>query len=171
MKRIIVTAITILVCFLLQTSVFDLFKLADTVPNVLLILVSSIAVMRGQKAGMLTGFFSGLLLDIFYGSWLGGFAFIYMIFGFIDGFFNRIYYSDDNFLPLIIIGVNDLVYGIIMFIVYGLLQNHMDFFYYIRSIILPEMVYTVAVGLVLYQILLRVEDWLERDNKGSADFV
>ena len=59
------TAITILVCFLLQTSVFDLFRLADTVPNVLLILVSSVSVMRGQKEGMLTGFFSGLLLDMF----------------------------------------------------------------------------------------------------------
>ena len=70
MRRIIVTAITILVCFLLQTSVFDLFRLADTVPNVLLILVSSVSVMRGQKEGMLTGFFSGLLLDMFYGSWL-----------------------------------------------------------------------------------------------------
>lgn len=114
MRRIVVTAITILVCFLLQTSVFDLFKLADTVPNVLLILVSSVSVMRGQKEGMLTGFFGGLLLDIFYGSWLGGFAFIYMLFGFVDGLFNQIYYSDDNFLPIIMIGVNDLVYGIIM---------------------------------------------------------
>ena len=103
MRRIVVTAITILVCFLLQTSVFDLFKLADTVPNVLLILVSSVSVMRGQKEGMLTGFFGGLLLDIFYGSWLGGFAFIYMLFGFVDGLFNQIYYSDDNFLTIIMI--------------------------------------------------------------------
>ena len=160
MRRIVVTAITILVCFLLQTSVFDLFKLADTVPNVLLILVASVSVMRGQKEGMLTGFFSGLLLDIFYGSWLGGFAFLYMFFGFVDGLFNQIYYSDDNFLPVIMIGVNDLVYGIFMRILF-----------YIRSIILPEMVYTIAVGLILYQILLRINDWLEKKNKGSADFV
>lgn len=171
MRRIIVTAITILVCFLLQTSIFDLFKLADTVPNVLLILVSSVSVMRGQKEGMLTGFFSGLLLDIFYGSWLGGFAFLYMFFGFVDGLFNQIYYSDDNFLPIIMIGANDLIYGIFMYIVYGLLQNHMHILFYIRSIILPEMVYTIAVGLLLYQILLRVNDWLEKKNKGSADFV
>lgn len=171
MRRIVVTAISILVCFLLQTSVFDLFKLADTVPNVLLILVSSVAVMRGQKEGMLTGFFSGLLLDMFYGSWLGGFAFLYMIFGFVDGLFNQIYYSDDNFLPILMIGVNDLLYGLIMFIVYGLLQNHMHVWFYIKSIILPEMVYTIAVGLILYQVLLRINDWLEKKNKGSADFV
>ena len=69
------------------------------------------------------------------------------------------------------IGVNDLVYGIIMYIAYGLLQNHMHILFYIRSIILPEMVYTVAVGIILYQILLRINDWLEKKNKGSADFV
>ena len=171
MRRIIVTAITILVCFLLQTSVFDLFRLADTVPNVLLILVSSVSVMRGQKEGMLTGFFSGLLLDMFYGSWLGGFAFLKMIFGFVDGLFDQIYYSDDNFLPIIMIGAGDLIYGICMYIVYGLLQNHMHILFYIRTIILPEMVYTVAVGLILHQILLRINDWLEKNNKGSADFV
>ena len=33
------------------------------------------------------------------------------------------------------------------------------------------MVYTVAVGIILYQILLRINDWLEKKNKGSADFV
>ena len=114
MRRTVVTALTVAACFLLQTSVFKFFKMANIAPNLLIILVSSIAVMRGQKEGMLVGFFSGLLLDIFYGSLLGGFAFIYMLFGFVDGFFNRIYYSDDTFLPVIMIGVNDLVYGLIM---------------------------------------------------------
>lgn len=171
MRRIIVTAITVVLCFILQTSVFELFKLANITPNILLILVSSIAVMRGQKEGMIVGFFSGLLLDIFYGSLLGGFAFLYMLFGFVDGFFNKVYYSDDNFLPLIMIGVNDLIYGIIMYLFCGLLQNHLHVFYYVKSIILPEMVYTVAVGLLLYQVLLRLNDWIEKNKKGSADIV
>lgn len=171
MRRTIVTALTVFVCFLLQTSVFKFFKLANIAPNLLIILVSSVAVMRGQKEGMLVGFFSGLLLDIFYGSLLGGFAFIYMMFGFIDGFFHKIYYSDDSFLPVIMIGVNDLVYGFIMYILCGLLNNHLKIFYYIKSIILPEIVYTVAVGLVMYQILLRINDWLDKNEKGSADFV
>lgn len=96
---------------------------------------------------------------------------MYMIFGFVGGLFNQIYYSDDNFLPIIMIGAGDLIYGICMYIVYGLLQNHMHILFYIRTIILPEMVYTVAVGLILHQILLRINDWLEKNNKGSADFV
>ena len=114
MKRGIVTAVLVFICFILQTSVFELIKLA-------------------------------------------GFAFLYMVFGFVDGFFNRIYYSDDNILPLVLIGVNDLIYGFIMYILCGLLQNHLQIIYYLKNIILPEMVYTVAVGLVCYQILLRIK--------------
>lgn len=165
------TAFSILACFLLQTSVFDLFRLANTVPNVLLILVCSVAVMRGQKEGMLVGFFCGLLLDIFYGAWVGGFAFLYMICGFVNGWFHNLYYSDDNFLPLVLIGVSDLVYGLLMYLIYGLLRNHTDFVFYMRTIILPEIVYTIAVALVLHRILLRVDDWLEMTKKGSADIV
>ena len=92
MKRGIVTAVLGFICFILQTSVFELIKLAGITPNILLILISSVAVMRGQKPGMIVGFFCGLLMDIFYGSTIGGFAFLYMVFGFVDGFFNRIYY-------------------------------------------------------------------------------
>lgn len=171
MRRVIFTGLITILFFVLQTSVFELFKLANIVPNVIIILVSSVAVMRGQKAGMLTGFFAGLLMDLFFGSYLGGLAFLYMLFGFVDGFFNRIYYSDDNFLPLILIGANDLVYGLIMFVVRGLLRNHLHFFYYLTSIILPELVYTVAVGLVLYQVLLRLNGLMERYEEGSADIV
>ncbi len=129
--------------------------------------------MRGQKPGMIVGFFCGLLMDIFYGSTIGGFAFLYMVFGFVDGFFNRIYYSlMIIFFLLVLIGVNDLIYGFIMYILCGLLQNHLQIIYYLKNILLlPEMVYTVAVGLVCYQILLRINDWLEKNEKRGADFV
>ena len=59
MKRGIVTAVLVFICFILQTSVFELIKLAGITPNILLILISSVAVMRGQKPGMIVGFFSG----------------------------------------------------------------------------------------------------------------
>ena len=65
MRRIIVGGIGIILCFVCQTALFGMLKLADIAPNIMLILVASVAVMRGQKEGMLIGCFSGLLLDIF----------------------------------------------------------------------------------------------------------
>lgn len=171
MRRVLVTTVLVLTCFLLQTSVFDMVRLAGITPNILIVLTCSTAVMRGQKAGMLTGFFSGLLLDIFFGKYLGAYAFLFMIFGFVDGFFHRMYYSDDNVLPLILIGSNDLIYGLLMYVAAGLLHRHLHFLYYLRAVILPELVYTVAVAIILYRLLLRINDRLSRTEQGSADFV
>lgn len=50
-KRILFYVISVLVCFLLQTSVFEFLKLADVMPNILLILTVTIAFIRGKKAG------------------------------------------------------------------------------------------------------------------------
>lgn len=126
MKRGIVTAVLVFICFILQTSVFELIKLAGITPNILLILISSVAVMRGTETRndcwLLQWSADGYFLR-FDNRW---FAFLYMVFGFVDGFFNRIYYSDDNILPLVLIGVNDLIYGFIMYILCGLLQNHLQ---------------------------------------------
>ena len=171
MKRFIFGIIGIIACFVCQTALFGLFKLADTAPNIMLIFVASIAVMRGQKEGMTIGFFSGLLLDIYYSSYLGIFAFVFMIFGFVDGFFHRIYYAEDTFLPLVLIAVNDVIYGFLMYLGYGLLKNHLHILFYLKNIILPEIVYTVAVAVIFYRIFLRVNNWLESYEKGSVDFV
>lgn len=67
-KRILFYVISVLVCFLLQTSVFEFLKLADVMPNILLILTVTIAFIRGKKAGIVVGFVCGLLIDIFSGS-------------------------------------------------------------------------------------------------------
>ncbi len=39
MKRGIVTAVLVFICFILQTSVFELIKLAGIAPNILLIFI------------------------------------------------------------------------------------------------------------------------------------
>ena len=171
MKRGLINALTILVCFLLQTSVFEHIRLAGVRPNILIILVVSTAVIRGQNEGMLVGFFSGLLMDMFFGTVIGIFAFMYMFTGFVCGYFNRIYYEEDLVLPLILIGASDLLFGFLMFIKQGLLHNHRQFFFFFRTIILPEIVYTVAIGIILYRIILRTELWMDRREDINADIV
>ena len=60
--------VIITVCFLLQTTLFQTLSLASISPNLLIVVTSAFGFMRGRKEGMWTGFFCGLLLDIFFGS-------------------------------------------------------------------------------------------------------
>ena len=71
MKRKIITFIIIVICFLLECTIFHRLSFASIKPNLLIIVTSSFGFMRGKKEGMAVGFVSGLLVDIFWGSALG----------------------------------------------------------------------------------------------------
>ena len=98
LRKVIVTLFVVL-CFILQCSVFNSLALGGIIPNLMIILTSSFGFMRGEKEGLLIGFFSGLLCDIFFGSFLGFYAMIMMYIGFINGKFCRIFYPYHEELP------------------------------------------------------------------------
>lgn len=168
MIRIIVYACIVIMSFTLQTSVFHFFSLANITPNFMLITVMAAGLMRGRKAGIAVGFFSGLLIDIFFGEFLGIYAFIYMMFGFVNGFFNHMFYAEEAVFPLAMVAVNDLIYGIVIYFFFYLMRSKWNFFSYFKTVILPELVYTLLASLVFYFILLWVDSKLTILEKRSA---
>ena len=165
--RVIIYAISIVVSFLLQTSVFEFLKLADTVPNVMLTLVVCIALMRGRKEGLLVGFFCGLLIDLMYGDALGWYALLYTGIGYVNGYFNHMYYQDEVFLPLAVLAGNAFLYDVLVYIFFFLLRGRMGFFYFLIHIIIPDAIYTAIFAVATYYIMLHIMDRLEAfEQKG-----
>lgn len=133
-------------------------------PNLLIILVVSNAYMRGKMTGMSVGFFSGLLLDILFGNVIGLYAMLLLIIGYIAGFANRIYSRDDFTLPLIFIAIANFVYQFLYYIFEFLLRGKLDFLFYFRTLILPEVIYTVAAAIFLYKLLQLINHALDRNE-------
>lgn len=158
----------ILVCFLLQCTVFQRLSLGGIVPNLLLVITSSFGFMNGRKEGIFVGFVCGLLIDIFYGGLLGCYALIYMLVGYGNGFFHRIFYPEDVKLPIIFIAVSDLAYGMIVYVFLFLLRTRVHFFFYLKSIIFPELVYTVVATVLFYRMILLINNRLVESEKRSA---
>ena len=71
MKRFLFSVLLIIGSFVLQTTLFQALSFGGIVPNLMIVLTASYGFMRGNKAGLLTGFFSGLLCDIFFGPVIG----------------------------------------------------------------------------------------------------
>lgn len=168
LKRIAVYAIMVIGCYLLETTVFPHLALASVIPNTLIIVTSSIGFMRGKKEGLLIGFFCGLMKDILGGGLIGFYAFIYMMIGFGNGFFKRVFYDEDIKLPIALIMASEFLYSIAVYVFLFMLKSDFKFGYYFGHIIMPELVYTILVTLVLYQILLHINRSLEEEEKRSA---
>ena len=106
----------ILLFLLLQCSFFVHLSLADVVPNLLIILTASIAIINGSLEGCLVGFCCGLLLDLMFGTCIGMYAFGYMLCGYLTGIGNRLFYKEDLTFPVLMIAAADLFYGFYMYV-------------------------------------------------------
>ena len=168
MRRKIVIAITIIVCFLLQSTLFQTLSIASIAPNLLIVVTAAFGFMRGKKEGMFVGFFCGLIMDIFFGSVLGFYALVYMYIGFMNGIFKKIFYPEDIKLPVFLIASSDLAVNLITYFVQFLFRGRFELGYYVMHIIIPELVYTLILGVIIYFILLKVNQRLEVIEKRSV---
>lgn len=164
-RRIVIIFILILACFLIQTTLLDYIALGSIIPNLLIVVTSSIGFIRGKKEGLVVGFVCGLLIDTYYSNVLGYQAFVYALIGYCNGFFRSIFYDEDIKLPLILIGGSEFIYGLIIYLFSFLLRSRFGFSYYFLNIIIPELIYTLLVTIVLYQVVLHINHRLEEYEK------
>lgn len=168
MLRKLFMGICLIVSFLLQVTLFQDFSLASTKPNLILILVFAFGFMSGKKAGIWTGFFGGLLLDIYYGDSIGFHAMLYMYIGYLNGVFYKLFYDEDITLPLLLIFASNLLYGFGVYVIRFLLRGRLDFGYYFQHVIIAETIYTVIIAILVYRPLLKMNRILEKIEKRSA---
>ena len=168
MKRKFLIGVLILVCFLLQCTVFHALSFGGIIPNLLIILTSSYGFMGGRRSGLVTGLLSGFLLDIFFGEVIGFYALIYMYIGYINGCFCKIFFPEDIKLPLCLIAASDFAYNILCYSLLFLLRGRFQIGYYFMNIILPEMIYTLGISLILYPFILKIDQKLTEHEKRSA---
>lgn len=168
MKRKVITFFIILISFLLQSTLFVKLKFGAVSPNLMLIVTSSFGFMRGRKSGIAVGAISGLLVDIFWGQLLGFHTLLYTVIGYLNGSFERLFYDEDVKLPIVLISASEFLYGICIYVFVYMLQGDFAFGTYLFSIIIPELVYTILVTLILYQVILHINRKLESEEQRSA---
>lgn len=168
MKRKVITFFIILISFLLQSTLFVKLKFGAVSPNLMLVVTSSFGFMRGRKSGIAVGAISGLLVDIFWGQLLGFHTLLYTVIGYLNGSFERLFYDEDVKLPIVLISESEFLYGICIYVFVYMLQGDFAFGTYLFSIIIPELVYTILVTLILYQVILHINRKLESEEQRSA---
>ena len=173
MKSKIVIGIMVVVCFVLQSTVFKAISFGNISPNLLIVLTAAFGFMRGRKSGLWVGFFSGVLVDVYFGEVLGFYALLYMYIGYGNGIFQSIFLKEDVKLPIALIMGSDLIYCMLNYFLLFLLRSRFHFSYYLLHVIIPEIVYTIVVTIALYPLILFINNKLEdkEDKRSEKGFV
>lgn len=171
MKKGLIIVGFILLFFFLQIGFFTNIAINQIKPNFLVIAITLIAFLRGEYYGLTFGAPLGLLLDIYFGPFIGLNFFLYSCIGLLAG---KTYYvfSKENFMfPLLVIGLADISYNGILYIIGFLFRGNLNFFHFLVHIILPDMIYTVLLAAIIYrpfvwlnQLLLNWESKYEEND-------
>lgn len=168
MLRKFIEIIFVILCFIIQTSLFPYLDIAGVTPNLLVVLVASIGFMRGKNEGIFIGFISGLLIDLFFSNVIGFYALIYSVIGFLNGFFTKEFMPEDIKLPVVLIVGSDFVLNLFVYFITFMFRGDFNFYFYLVKIIVPEIVYTLLISIFLYLLILKVNKKLEEHEKRSA---
>ena len=158
MKKIIIAVLTVWLAFILQSCVFSRINIGGYIPNILIIVTAAYGFMEGDLAGLLVGFGCGMLMDVFYASFKGFYALIYMYLGYLNGKFCNVFYPEDVKLPLLLIISTDALYGLSCYVFLFPLRGRFNFGFYFGHVIFPEVVMTVLMTLIVYPIILMIHN-------------
>ena len=173
MKRKVAEIILILLFYLIQVTFGNAIGIGGITPNLLIILPVLFGFFKGRNEGMLVGFLSGVMYDLFFSSLFGFSALVFVYIGYFSGIFYKEYEKVEVLIPLAMIMASDFVFEFLSYIGNFLLHNRLNVDFFLRRFIMPEVVYTLVVALVLYYPLMKFDSILDiqwkKRKKGILD--
>jgi rod shape-determining protein MreD len=158
-------AILLFFVAIVQVSLLSSVDVAGGMPNLLLVTIVAVALLRGSVFGATGGFFAGLLLDTANLGTLGLTSLVLTIGGYWIGRYGETTGRDRTHAPFVSVAVVTVLYAVGVLALHFLLGDPVSG----RRILLESLVPTIAFNLILtapvYWIvtkLLPPLDWRER---------
>ncbi len=145
--------ILISLSFVLQTTFFKAIAVGGVSPNLFIVVIISVSLLKGRLHASIVGVIIGMLCDSLYGSSFGFYSIIYMNVGFFNGYLYNHYYKDNIVLPLTLIALSSFIVNYAQFFFGFVFRGKLSLRPYFADIFLSEMFYTVLVGFVFYHVL------------------
>lgn len=150
------TVLALLVAGVLQVALAPHIAVFGVVPNLLLLVVVTLAFLEGPVAGCVSGFVGGLVLDLLGSSVIGPWALVMTIVGYLAGTLTASLFAEGWLLPVTVVFLASLLSEMSYGLVLGILGVGGPFFATLLRIMLPAAVYNTALAVLAYPWLARV---------------
>jgi rod shape-determining protein MreD len=151
---------TFLIFFIviIQSTVLDYIKIYEIKPNLLIVFIICVALLRGNIEGSVIGFFIGLSQDIISGKVLGFYTMLGLYLGLIIGSVNKRLYRENLLVIIFFTFVSSICYELVAYFLSTFMNGRIDFYYPFKSIILPEALYNSGISIFVYILIIKLND-------------
>jgi rod shape-determining protein MreD len=155
MRRALPAALAILAATLLQVGLAPYIAIAGVVPNFLLLVVVTLALVEGPVAGASAGFAAGLIFDLLGTGPVGPMALVLTVTGFMAGQLHENMFAEGWLLPLTVLSIASLSSALAYGLMLDMLGAGGPFWQALFTKMLPEAIYDTALALLVYPWLAR----------------
>lgn len=149
MKRYLLLFLMAMLALVLQSTVFNQLNIAGVKPDIILVMVVSIAVVRGPRQGGIVGFSLGLLEDFYLGRFIGMNSICKGLTGLFAGWVTIGAFSENLLVPIISTFLGTIFNGIVYFLIGKLLGLNWTVNLWLSNTI-PLAVYNMCLVPFLY---------------------
>lgn len=139
----------------LQTTVVPYLHVGNARPDLLLMVTVAVGLVFGRTAGVVSGFFSGMLWDLLTARFFGMYTLAKLLTGYAVGCFEKKVFKDNLLLPILTVFLATFMHEIILYISARMLDIQAPFFSLIGHTVIPTAIYNCLVMPFVYFAVLR----------------
>jgi rod shape-determining protein MreD len=159
--RPLILSISVILAVVIQATWLPGIHLPGQVtPDLILIMVVSVGLLRGPDKGLFFGIISGLFLDLLSGHVIGVQALSKMVLGFCSGLMEKNIFKDNVLVPAMTVFGATLVFESFNILLYMAFHANYNFLSTFLSTILPLAFYNALFAPVIYFLVLKMERWM-----------
>ena len=170
MKKLIINIsliIVFIIIYLLQTTFFTSFTIAEIKPNLFIILMLYIGLYMGRSYGIIYGIIYGIFIDIWIGRNIGITSICLAFIGFLGGVFDKNFSKDSRITILLMGTICTVLYEVALYILRNIIIGiDAEVIEFLR-ILLIEVIYNILLLIILYPIMKFTEYEIENEIKGD----
>lgn len=169
-SKILIYSVVVFILLLIQSTILNYIRIYNVKPNLILVFIIAVSLLRGSLEGAVLGFFAGLAQDMLSGKAIGIYALLGMYAGLISGSVNKRLYRENILVCVFFTFIISIVYEFIIFMPTAIFNGYENIPYVLKRIILPEAIYNSAFSVIIFILAVKISYSMESVRKKARKY-
>ncbi|ACL76889.1 rod shape-determining protein MreD [Ruminiclostridium cellulolyticum] len=165
-NKVILYAILIFIFVTAQVTLLNSITIFGVAPNLVIILIVSISLLKGKTDGAVVGFSAGLCMDAVIGVALGYHALVGMLLGLLLGNINKRLFKENILVMAFCTFLSTYIFESAILFTSYLMGLKVEFFTILKTVIFPESLVNCVLGVIVFLVIILLNrGFLENEEK------